>query len=118
MRLLRRTLIKVRVVARAEDEDALGGVTEDFSAAHVEIEASLSYVANTLGATGNNISRDMYGMRLSQIIRLRMEPGAPMKAGDGAMLPGEEKVTWRCLQVDEYPHVKVARLERIAGDGV
>ena len=112
MRLFRRTLIKVRIAPRSVAEDALGGAYGDFSDEHVEAEA------NTLGTAGNNLNAEMYGARLSQMIRLRMDTGAPIRAGDGVMLPGDEKVAWRCMQVDEYPHVKVARLERIAGDGV
>ena len=118
MRLFRRTLIKARIAPRAGTEDALGGVAEVFSEDYAEVEASLSYVANTLGSTGNNLNSGMYGARLSQLIRLRMAPGAPISVGDGVLLPGDGKVMWRCLQVDEYPHVKVARLERIAGDGI
>ena len=117
MRLFRRTLIKVRIAPRSVTEDALGGAYGDFSDEHVEAEASMSYVSNTLGTAGNNLNAEMYGARLSQMIRLRMDTGAPICAGDGVMLPGDEKVAWRCMQVDEYPHVKVARLERIAGEG-
>lgn len=116
MRLLRRTLVNVGIVPRQVKTDGLGGNSEDFSGEARSVEASVSYVANTLSSSGNNIAAGMYGVARSQSVRLRMAPGCGIKAGDGAMLPGDDGVVWRCVQVDEYPNVVVARLERIAGD--
>lgn len=117
MRLLRRTIEKVLIVPRSVKADGLGGIIEDFSGEGREAEASVSYVANTLSASGNNVNSAMYGARLSQAVRLRMAPEAEISAGDGVMLSGDDAVAWRCVQVDAYHNVKVARLERIAGGG-
>lgn len=117
MRLFRRTLVNVLAAPRAVEQDGMGGVREGFSDERIPLEASVSYVANTLSASGNNLNQGMYGVSLSQSIRLRMAPGAQIRVGDGAMMPGEDRIMWRCVQVDEYPHVKIARMERIAGDG-
>jgi len=116
MRLLRRTLVKAGIVQRSIKEDGLGGVSEDFSGEVRFEEAALSYVANTLSATGNNIAAGMYGVVHSQSVRLRMRPECGIKPGDGVMLPGDDGVAWRCVQVDRYPNVAVARIEKIAGD--
>lgn len=117
MRLFRRTIEKVRIFPRGVKADEVGCAVEDFSGEGHEAEVSISYVANTLSASGNNVNAAMYGVRLSQSVRLRMAPEVEILAGDGVMLPGDEAVSWRCVQVDAYHNVKVARLERIAGGG-
>ena len=116
MRLFRRTLISARIAPRITVEDALGGATEGFSSQTHVAQASISYVANTLSASGNNLNSAMYGVRQSQSIRLRLGRDVDLSVGDGVMLPGEDSVMWRCMQVDVYPYVKVARFERIAGE--
>ena len=118
MRLIRRSVAQVEVFPRKVKNDALGGAVEDFSGEGKIVEASVSYVANTLSSSGNTVSAAMYGARHAQSVRLRMAPEAEISAGDGVRMPGEEKAMWRCVQVDGYPNVKVARIERIAGEDI
>lgn len=114
MRLLRRTAIEVKIWPRAVSEGALGGGREEFLDAPILARASVSYVANALNGNLNALVSAPYGMRAAQTIRLRF-PGRPgIAAGDGLSFPGEDAPGWRCVEVNLYPLLTVARLERCA----
>ena len=114
MRLYRRTLCEILVWPRVPVTGALGGVAEGFSSAPVAIEGSVGYVENALSSDRNALSAAPYGVQVRQSLKLRLRNGAPIRTGDGVSLPGEGAPAWRCVEVDVYPFVTVARLERMA----
>lgn len=92
----------------------LGGSSEGFAAGGTAARASVSYVTNSLNGNLNALAAAPYGVRAAQAIRLRFVGAVAISAGDGVSLPGEGGPAWRCVEVDRYPLVTVARLERIA----
>ena len=114
MRLHWRTSTNIVVWPREVSAGELGGNAEGFSSAGIAARASVSYVSNSLNGNLNALAASPYGVRAAQAIRLRLVGAATIAAGDGVSLPGEEGPTWRCVEVDKYPLVTVARLERIA----
>lgn len=109
-----RTGTDVLIWPRQAATGALGGCAEGFSSEGIAARASVSYVANSLNGNLNALSAAPYGVRAAQAIRLRFMGVAVLAAGDGISLPGEDKPAWRCVEVDKYPLITVARLERIA----
>lgn len=114
MRLLLRSACEVRIAPLSVRADALGGVVEGFSGEHMPVQASVGYVSNTLNSTANALSRGEAGMRAAQTIRLRFIGDAPIKVGDGVLLPDDARPAWRCVEVNRYPLMTLARLERMA----
>ena len=109
-----RTGTDVLIWPRQTETGELGGSAEGFSSEGIAARASVSYVTNSLNGNLNALTAAPYGVRAAQAIRLRFIGAAALAAGDGVSLPGEDGPAWRCLEVDRYPLVTVARLERIA----
>lgn len=119
MRLLNRTLSEIRVATRIATEDGMCGVVEGFSSEYKALQGNIGFVNNTLNSTANALMSTAAGVRTAQTLRLRFMGRAEIHAGDGVLLPGEETVCWRCVEVSEFPLMTVARVERIAGaDGL
>lgn len=116
MRLLRRTLRDIRIAHRVCIEDELGGVREGFGTPAPAVRGSIEYIANTLGSAINSMGTGMYGVYRRKALRIRFAALTEIEVGDGVMLPGENSVMWRCVQVDAYPWIKVVRVEQIAGE--
>lgn len=119
MRLLKRTASEIKVFGRSLETDALGGVCERFSGEARVLYGNIGFVNNTLNSTANALMSTAAGVRTVQTLRLRFIGRAEIYAGDGVMLPGEDGVCWRCVEVSFFPLITVARVECIAGaDGL
>lgn len=117
MRLLKRTGCEIFVFPREVTKCALGGVAEGFSGERIRLWGNVGYVSNTLNSTANALVSTASGARAAQTLRLRFIGRARIAVGDGVMLPGEEEVCWRCVEVSFYPLITAARVERLAGRG-
>ena len=117
MRLLKRTGCEISVFPRETVTGALGGIAEGFSGERLRLWGNVGYVSNTLNSTANALVSSAAGARAAQTLRLRFMGRAQIRVGDGFMLPGETEICWRCVEVNFYPFVTAARVERIAGRG-
>lgn len=107
------------MAARRVAEDGLGGFAEGFSDERTVLRGNVGFVSNSLNSTANALIGSAAGVRAAQTLRLRFMGDARIYPGDGVLLPGEETVSWRCVEVSRYPLMTVARVERIAGtDGL
>ena len=120
MRLLQRSACVVRIAPRRTREDGMGGIVEEFSDEYLRLQCSVGYVNNSLNSSANALAWGEGGVRAAQTLRLRFIGEAGINVGDGALLPDDMRPAWRCVEVDRFPLMTLARLERIAaaGDGV
>lgn len=115
MRLLERTLVKIRIVPRKTVEDALGAVREAFDISDaIPVRGSLSPVGNTLSYAANALSAEEYGVRAARARKLLLSKNAPIIEGDGVLFAGETEVRWVCVSVETWFKHLEARLERRA----
>ncbi|NLF28275.1 MAG: hypothetical protein GX592_10285 [Clostridiales bacterium] len=113
MRLLERTLVRVKIVPRKTVKDQLGAVREAFDASDaIPARGSLAPVANTLSHEANALRDDMFGVRAARLKKLLLPKCAPIVEGDGVLFPGDEEVQWVCAAVDEWSRHVEARLVR------
>ena len=116
MRLLNRTLSTITIAPRITVTGGCGGIAEGFSAERIALRGNIGYVSNTLNSTANALISTPMGERIAQALKLRFMGDVPVNAGDGVILPGEDEPAWRCVEVNRFPLMTVARVEKIAGD--
>lgn len=113
MRLVERTLARVRIVPRKTVRDDLGAVREVFDVSDaISARASVAPVGNTLGYAANVLSAETYGVRAARARKLLLPINAPIVEGDGVMFAGDQQVHWVCVTVDTWSAHIEARLER------
>ena len=109
MRLLERTLQTVRIAPQKAKTDALGAAVEGFSDERTEVRAR---VIPSSGGLEDRAS----GQRRVQCLCLLMPPGAVVAPGDGLCI-GEERVGWRCVDVQKWSAHLAVQAERLAEAG-
>ena len=103
MRLLERTLQTVLIAPQKAKTDALGAAVEGFSDERTEVRAR---VIPSSGGLEDRAS----GRRRVQSMCLLMPPG------DGLCI-GEERVGWRCVDVQKWSAHLAVQAERLAEAG-
>ena len=109
MRLLERTLQTVLIAPQKAKMDALGAAVEGFSDERTEVRAR---VIPSSGELEDRAS----GRRRVQSMCLLMPPGAVVAPGDGLCI-GEERVGWRCVDVQKWSAHLAVQAERLAEAG-
>ena len=112
---MQRTACEIYVFDRCVEEDGFGGMREGFSEEGRVLHGNIGYVNNTLNSSNNALMSLGEGVQAVQTLRLRFIGRAEIRAGDGVKLPGEDGVSWRCVEASYFPLITVARVERITG---
>ena len=107
MNLRYRTRQPVSVARPAPVQDALGGVSEGFSAGRIRLHAFVS-------PAGGGLSPPAPGITREEECHLILPPGADIRPRDGVWLgESEDAPPWRCLRVERYPlHTRAVVIRR------
>ena len=109
MRLLERTLQTVLIAPQKAKTDALGAAVERVTVARTALPAM--QMASRAG-----LEDLATGRRRVQSMCLLMPPGAVVAPGDGLCI-GEERVGWRCVDVQKWSAHLAVQAERLAEAG-
>ena len=115
MRLLERTLVRVKIVPRKTERDSLGAVREAFDIDDaIPARGSLAPVANTLSYAANSLKAEPFGVRAARVKKLLLPKCAPIVEGDGVLLDGDDEVLWVCEAIDLWSaHLEATIVRRV-----